>query len=90
MLGGLDITMFVIVLTQGCSVIRMLESYLGEKDFRNGVKRYLTKHSWANAKNADLWAALTEVGYMEVGYAPSRISPTIIGPTPRMLNCQQL
>lgn len=49
-----------ITYSKGCSVIRMLESYLGEKDFRNGVKRYLTKHSWANAKNADLWAALTE------------------------------
>ena len=39
----------------------MLESFLGETDFRNGVTKYLDTHKWGNAKNADLWKALSEV-----------------------------
>jgi len=45
---------------KGCSVIRMLESYLGQDDFRNGVTLYLNNHKWGNAKNADLWKAMSE------------------------------
>lgn len=47
--------------SKGASVIRMLASYLGEENFRDGLRRYLKKHSYANAKTEDLWNALEKV-----------------------------
>ncbi|XP_051165800.1 puromycin-sensitive aminopeptidase [Leptopilina boulardi] len=46
---------------KGASVIRMLHSYIGDDDFRKGMKSYLTKYSYANAKTDDLWSSLEEV-----------------------------
>jgi puromycin-sensitive aminopeptidase len=45
---------------KGGSVLRMLEQYLGEALFRDGIRRYLTKHSYANTVTNDLWDALEE------------------------------
>ncbi|XP_024935803.1 puromycin-sensitive aminopeptidase isoform X2 [Cephus cinctus] len=45
---------------KGASVIRMLHSYIGDEDFRKGMKLYLTRHSYSNAETEDLWAALEE------------------------------
>lgn len=42
---------------KGSSIIRMLADYLGERDFRAGLTRYLKKHQYANARTEDLWAA---------------------------------
>ena len=36
----------------------MLEAYLGEEDFRNGLKEYLNTYKYKNAKTEDLWRAL--------------------------------
>ncbi len=36
----------------------MIEAYIGEEAFREGVRRYLTRHSYSNASGEDLWAAL--------------------------------
>src|SRR3989344_6110524 len=44
--------------SKGASVILMLASYLGEKDFRNGLRHYLKRHSYSNATTDDLWFAL--------------------------------
>jgi puromycin-sensitive aminopeptidase len=44
--------------SKGASVIRMLASYLGETDFRNGLRAYLKKHAYGNALTEDLWKAL--------------------------------
>lgn len=41
----------------GC-VLRMIEAYLGEETFRNGIVQYLEKYRYANARTADLWACL--------------------------------
>lgn len=46
---------------KGASVIRMLAEYLGEKAFRNGLRKYLKRHSYANAQTTHLWEALEEV-----------------------------
>jgi puromycin-sensitive aminopeptidase len=46
---------------KGGSVLRMLEQYLGAETFRDGIRHYLTKHSYANTVTADLWDALEEV-----------------------------
>jgi aminopeptidase N len=43
---------------KGQAVIRMLEAYLGEEGFRDGIRRYLRAHAYGNAATADLWAQL--------------------------------
>jgi puromycin-sensitive aminopeptidase len=45
---------------KGGSVLRMLEQYLGEEVFRDGIRLYLKKHSYANTITTDLWDALEE------------------------------
>ena len=51
----------VLTYQKGGSVLRMLEQYLGAETFRDGVRRYLTTHSYANTVTADLWDALEAV-----------------------------
>jgi puromycin-sensitive aminopeptidase len=51
---------------KGSCVIRMLEAYLGEDNFRKGLNVYLKRHSYANAVTEDLWQALTEVSGVDV------------------------
>ncbi len=46
---------------KGGSVLRMLEQYLGPERFRQGVRRYLTEHAYANTETTDLWDALEAV-----------------------------
>lgn len=46
---------------KGAAVLRMLEQYLGETIYRDGIRHYLRKHSYANTKTTDLWDALEEV-----------------------------
>jgi puromycin-sensitive aminopeptidase len=50
----------VLTYQKGGSVLRMLEQYLGEDIFRDGIRRYLATHAYANTVTADLWAALGE------------------------------
>ena len=47
--------------SKGGSILRMLESFLGEETFRQGLNKYLTTHQYANAERSDLWNALGEV-----------------------------
>jgi puromycin-sensitive aminopeptidase len=51
---------------KGGSVLRMLEQYLGEDTFRDGIRHYLTKHSYANTHTSDLWDALEEISKQPV------------------------
>ncbi len=46
---------------KGQSFIRMLESYLGEDQFRDGIRKYMARHQYGNTTTADLWIALAEV-----------------------------
>lgn len=48
------------------SVLRMLESYLGEEKFRAGVNLYLRQHAYANATAADFWNALAKASNQPV------------------------
>jgi puromycin-sensitive aminopeptidase len=52
---------------KGGSVLRMLEQYLGEDTFRDGIRRYLTTHAYGNTVTADLWHALEEASGEPVG-----------------------
>jgi puromycin-sensitive aminopeptidase len=45
---------------KGGAVLRMIEGYLGADGFRDGIRRYIRRHSYANAKADDLWRALGE------------------------------
>ncbi len=40
---------------KGGSILRMLNHYLGEKDFIEGIKNYLNKFRYANTESVDLW-----------------------------------
>ncbi|HTW32700.1 MAG TPA: M1 family aminopeptidase [Candidatus Sulfotelmatobacter sp.] len=42
---------------KAASVLRMLESYLGEETFRAGVNAYLKQHQYGNATAEDFWDA---------------------------------
>jgi aminopeptidase N len=52
---------------KGSSVLRMLEQYLGEETFREGVSHYLETHEYDNTETADLWASLEAVSGQPVG-----------------------
>jgi puromycin-sensitive aminopeptidase len=43
---------------KGAAVLRMLEQHIGPEVFRDGVRAYLTEHSYANTVTTDLWDAL--------------------------------
>jgi aminopeptidase N len=45
---------------KGQSFLRMLESFLGEDAFREGIRRYMAAHKYSNTTTADLWTALSE------------------------------
>ncbi|MFN2623199.1 MAG: M1 family metallopeptidase [Chthoniobacterales bacterium] len=45
---------------KGMSFIRMIESFLGEDVFRDGIRKYIAAHKLSNATTADLWNALAE------------------------------
>ena len=45
---------------KGQSFLRMLESFLGEEAFRDGIRRYTEAHKYSNSTTADLWNALSE------------------------------
>jgi len=46
---------------KGAAVLRMMEQYLGADVYRDGIRHYLRKHSYANTITTDLWDALEEV-----------------------------
>lgn len=45
---------------KGQSFLRMLESFLGEDVFRDGIRHYMAQHKFSNTTTADLWNALAE------------------------------
>ncbi len=47
--------------SKGGSVLRMLESYIGEEMFRKGVSSYLSAHKYGNATSKDLWNHLSRI-----------------------------
>ncbi|MFT4532636.1 MAG: puromycin-sensitive aminopeptidase [Candidatus Saccharimonadales bacterium] len=46
---------------KGASVIHMLHDFLGPELFKEGIRHYLKKHSYANTDTVDLWQALEDV-----------------------------
>src|SRR5437879_6076474 len=52
---------------KGQSFLRMLESFLGEEVFRDGIRRYIAAHKYSNTTTADLWSALSEASKKPIG-----------------------
>lgn len=57
---------------KAASVLRTLESYLGEETFRAGVNAYLNQHQYANATAEDFWDAQAKTSKKPV----DKIMPT--------------
>ena len=45
---------------KGAAVVRMLEAWIGEEDFRRAVNLYIQKFQYGNARAEDFWGTLTE------------------------------
>ena len=52
---------------KGQSFLRMLESFLGENVFRDGIRRYIAEHEYSNTTTADSWNALSDASNKSVG-----------------------
>jgi puromycin-sensitive aminopeptidase len=50
----------VLTYQKGGSLLRMLQQYLGEDEFRAGVRHYLSTHEYGNTETSDLWDAIEE------------------------------
>jgi len=56
----------ILTYEKGASVLRMFERWAGADEFRNGVRSYLTRHSYANTDTPDLWRELGEATGVDV------------------------
>jgi aminopeptidase N/puromycin-sensitive aminopeptidase len=59
---------------KAAAVLRMLEAYLGEQTFRDGVNAYIEKHQYANATANDFWSAQAKTSKKPV----DQIMPTFV------------
>ncbi|HEY2815131.1 MAG TPA: M1 family metallopeptidase [Acidimicrobiales bacterium] len=50
----------VLTYEKGAAVLLMLEQYLGEDVFRDGIRHYLGLHQYANTETTDLWDSIEE------------------------------
>ncbi len=48
----------VLTYQKGCAVMRMLEQYVGEDGFRDGLRLYMATHAYGNTETGDLWDAI--------------------------------
>jgi aminopeptidase N len=55
-----------ITYSKGQAFLRMLEAYLGPERFRDGMRRYVRAHAYANATRTDLWNALSAASGIDV------------------------
>jgi aminopeptidase N len=61
--GAFDAITYV----KGQGFLRMLEAYVGEDQFRKGIRAYMAKHMYSNTTGADLWAAIEKSSGKPVG-----------------------
>ncbi|KAA0203270.1 hypothetical protein HAZT_HAZT008383 [Hyalella azteca] len=64
--------------SKGASIIRMMNNFLTEPTFRNGLTNYLTIHQYANAAQDDLWQALTVQAHADGTLSPDITVKTIM------------
>ena len=49
----------VLTYQKGSTVLRMFETFIGEENFKKGVRNYLNKYEYKNTHSSDLWNELT-------------------------------
>ncbi len=49
-----------IIYSKGGSILRQVKGYIGDKNFRNGLTRYLETHAYGNTASHHLWEAFEE------------------------------
>jgi aminopeptidase N len=59
---------------KGAAVLRMLEGWIGEDQFRAGVNAYVEKFKYGNARAEDFWNTLTKV----TGKPVDQVMPTFV------------
>ena len=64
----------VLTYQKGSTVLRMFETFIGEENFKEGVRSYLKKYEYKNTHSSDLWNELTNSS----SYNLSDILPTWI------------
>jgi len=67
---------------KGQAFLRMLETWLGEDAFRDGMRHYMAKYAYRNTVTADLWAELSaasgrDVAKMAGGFTSQKGIPLI-------------
>jgi aminopeptidase N len=55
-----------IVYAKGARLIKMLQHYVGNDNFRAGLKKYFNKFAYKNTEAIDLWQTLTEVSNKDI------------------------
>lgn len=87
--GEVDQIFDAISYNKGGSLLRMLETTIGADPFRDGIRRYLTKHRYGNASTRDLWNALSEgtkwdVAAMMAGWTGQTGYPVVVASRKRL------
>ncbi|MEO6123911.1 MAG: M1 family metallopeptidase [Ilumatobacteraceae bacterium] len=62
----------VLTYQKGGALLRMLQQYIGEERFRQGVNNYLRTHSYANTETSDLWDGIESITTADGGNEPVR------------------
>jgi len=62
----------VLTYEKGGAILRMLEQFLGESRFRDGIRHYLRTHSYRNTETSDLWDAIEATVEADGGGEPVR------------------
>ena len=62
----------VLTYQKGGALLRMLQQYLGEERFRQGVNNYLRTHAYGNTETSDLWDGIEAVTTADGGTEPVR------------------
>ncbi len=57
-----------IVYAKGARLLRMLQQYIGHKDFQAGLQAYFVTHSYANTEGDDLWKALAQASGKDISH----------------------
>jgi len=55
-----------IVYAKGARLLRMLQHYVGAKDFRDGLKKYFSEHAYNNTIGNDLWSAIANTSKKDI------------------------
>ncbi|HEY4332342.1 MAG TPA: M1 family metallopeptidase [Ilumatobacteraceae bacterium] len=62
----------VLTYQKGAALLRMLQQYLGEERFRQGVNNYLRAHAYGNTETGDLWDGIEAITTADGGNEPVR------------------